>query len=114
MKLISIFCVSLVFPVVIFAHGVDYSTFEGGIGFTVKYNTGQLITGAHVKVYTPDSLDQLYQWGVTDLNGRFVFAPDKPGEWYIEISDGTGHGIKEKFTVSEDLTLVQSPGAEQQ
>ena len=106
--------IGLLFPVVIFAHGVEYSTFEGGIGITVKYNTGQLITGAHVKVYSPDDSDELYQWGVTDLNGRFVFSPDKPGEWLVEINDGTGHGIKEKFTVSDELTLTQASGAERQ
>jgi nickel transport protein len=114
LKFFSIALAVIFIPVFLFAHGVEYSTFEGGIGFTVKYNTGQLITGAHVKVYSPGDSDELYQWGVTDLNGRFVFSPDKPGEWLIEINDGSGHGIKEQFTVSGDLTLTQAPGMENQ
>lgn len=107
LKFKSFVFLCLFFPVILFAHGIEYSTFEGGLGITIKYNTGQLITGAHVKVYSPDDTDDLFQWGVTDLNGRFIFSPDEPGEWLIEINDGTGHGIKEKFTVAEDLTLVR-------
>jgi len=114
LKLFSAIVLSLYFPVIASAHGVEYSTFEGGIGFTIKYNTGQLVTGAHVKVYSPDGMNELYQWGVTDLNGRFVFSPDQPGEWLIEINDGTGHGIKDKITISDDLALRQASGAESQ
>ncbi|MCS7180218.1 MAG: hypothetical protein NZ891_02570, partial [bacterium] len=54
-----------------------------------------------VKVFSPDK--KKFQEGLTDINGRFVFFPDKTGVWKIEISDGMGHGIVKEINVKENM-----------
>lgn len=33
----------------------------------------------------------VWQEGRTDPRGRFIFAPERPGEWQVVVDDGQGH-----------------------
>ncbi len=85
-----------------FGHGIDHAVFEGGVGVTVHYDDGNPLAGKSVTVYSPAS-DNPFQQGHTDKNGTFVFAPDEPGTWRIEVTDETGHGIIEEIEVTGEM-----------
>jgi len=97
------------FPVLILGHGVEYSVFNDGIGVEARYKEGNPISHADVNIYRPGNRESVFQRGITDNNGRFVFAPDTAGEWIIEIDDGMGHGLIENITVSKSLDLNEKP-----
>lgn len=86
-----------------YGHGVEATTFQGGIGIQVAYDHGAPLVKSMVNIYAPANPDTPFLQGVTDQHGRFAFVPDAPGEWRVEVEDGTGHGIVQKITVSQDM-----------
>lgn len=46
---------------------------------------------AQVAVYGPDDLETPWTTGQTDIDGKFEFDPDSPGNWEIVIRQA-GHG----------------------
>lgn len=42
-----------------------------------------------------------FQNGRTDQNGRFLFLPDKNGQWQVKVNDGMGH----QLTVETDYVM---------
>ncbi|MCF7804562.1 MAG: hypothetical protein K9N46_10555 [Candidatus Marinimicrobia bacterium] len=106
MRIIIKFLIITLLPLtLLYAHGVEYSTFEGGTGIGVTYNDGTPFSYSEVKIYRPGDEGTVYQEGLTDQYGRFIFAPDTSGQWTFEISDGMGHGLIETISVSESLQL---------
>ncbi len=101
--LLPVFFISLAATTCVFGHGVEFSTFTGGVGIEVAYEHGQPLVGASVHVYAPGSQDAPFQQGATDQNGRFTFVPDTSGAWKIDVDDGTGHGVIEEIIVSDDM-----------
>jgi len=101
-KIISIF---LLLPTVCFSHNVIFSIIEGGIGLEIYYDdiVKTPMFYSKFKVFSPEDRDEIFQEGFTDINGKFVFFPDKPGEWKIEVNDGMGHGIVTNINVTKEL-----------
>ena len=74
------------------AHGANI---EVGRGFQIRatYDNGEPMDNAQVLVYAPDNLEEPWQEGSTDDEGRFTFVPDpqQPGNWEVTVRQA-GHG----------------------
>lgn len=95
--------VTLTMAAVAYGHGVESSTFQGGVGIQVAYDHGAPIAAGTVLVYAPSDGENPYLQGVTDKHGRFAFVPDAPGEWRVEVEDATGHGLVRNITVTQEM-----------
>ncbi len=92
----------------VYAHAVGYKVEKGGaITISVWYEGLSRIPmkEAFVKVFAPGE-DEFFQRGRTDRKGKFSFYPDRPGDWYVLINDGKGHGVALKVR-------VRKPGADE-
>lgn len=87
------------------AHGVDYRVVEsrGVVALEWRYESQSAAPAKHaqVKVYSPADASKEYMTGQTDARGLFVFLPDRPGEWRVEVDDNEGHRETAKITVTE-------------
>jgi nickel transport protein len=76
-------------------HGIDVVVDTDGPFRVViaTYASGDPAADADVTVGAPEAYGQGEPWqqGRTDPRGRFVFAPDRPGEWRVVVDDGQGH-----------------------
>ncbi|CCK79111.1 hypothetical protein [Desulfobacula toluolica] len=71
-----------------------------------EYDDGEAMGYADVEVYSP--METIcFQSGRTDRNGRFVFFPDKKGDWKVIVNDGMGHQLTLKTNVDENLVLIE-------
>ncbi len=61
---------------------------------------------AAVEVYSPMGKIP-FQSGRTDQNGRFLFFPDKKGEWKVIVNDGIGHQLVLKTNIDDNLILIE-------
>jgi nickel transport protein len=94
----------------LYAHGVQGSVEKGGLAVTARYDTGEVMSYAKVRVSAP-SARLPFQTGRTDRNGRFCFRPDAAGIWKVVVDDETGHRLEVEVPVNEDLALSdQQPG----
>ncbi len=85
------------------AHAVGYKVEKGGaITISAWYEglTRVPMKEAFVNVFAPGD-KAFFQKGRTDRRGRFSFYPDRPGQWYVLINDGRGHGVVVKVRVRE-------------
>jgi nickel transport protein len=88
----------------LYAHGVQSSVDQGGIVIAARYDTGEVMSYAKVKITAPDAALS-FQSGRTDRNGRFCFFPDIQGEWQVVIDDEMGHRIEVQVPIDETLVL---------
>jgi nickel transport protein len=104
MKLLHLFLLSLciVHAHNAQAHSIRYEIGTGGIVAQAFFDDQQPAKGLSVSVFVPDSFDK-FQTGKTDLNGRFVFFPDRPGDWEMLIFDQMGHRLEIKIPVNEAM-----------
>jgi nickel transport protein len=82
------------------AHGafIDVAEVEA-IGIHARYDTGEPMPGAQVIIFAPDDPTAPWLTGMTDSDGRFVFAPDdRPGRWAVQVRQA-GHGAIGYVTV---------------
>ncbi|MDA8139966.1 MAG: carboxypeptidase-like regulatory domain-containing protein [Desulfobacteraceae bacterium] len=94
--------VLLLWVSVAWCHGVDGAiTPANGYMVTVRYDDGEPMSYAEVKIQAPDN-NLAFQTGRTDRNGRWMFQPDRPGRWEVEVKDGMGHRTKLTVAVSEE------------
>ncbi len=91
----------------VLAHGV-----RGGISsqkaimVESEYDDGESMSYAAVEVYGP--MEKIaFQTGRTDQNGRFLFFPDKGGEWKVIVNDGMGHQLVLKTNFDDTPDLVE-------
>jgi hypothetical protein len=89
----------------LFAHGVDYQIIHGGVGIELKYHDGSDFAKKGVEIFAPGEKD-VFQAGVTDINGRFFFFPTVKGKWRIVANDGKGHGLTKAVEVTEDKLVL--------
>ena len=75
------------------AHGIDALPIEGGRGVAVRYADGSPASFAEVKVRAPEG-GAVFQEGLTDREGRFVFFPATSGVWRVAVDDGMGHAVE--------------------
>jgi len=88
----------------LYAHGIKYSLGSGGIVIHASFDNNQPARELFVTIFAPGSSDK-YQTGKTDLNGRFVFFPDRPGDWEVLVFDQTGHRLEIKIPVNEAMKV---------
>jgi nickel transport protein len=55
------------------------------------YGGSEPVPFAKVQVFSPASVAQEFQTGVTDRKGNFSFVPDVPGVWRVVVDDEEGH-----------------------
>lgn len=94
------------------AHGVDYRV-ERGETVLVHFSSQHQgpMAGAGFRVFTPDGR-RVFASGSTDMLGRAVFAPDRPGDWRLLMATEDGHGAEVEISVgSEEIGLARpDPG----
>jgi hypothetical protein len=73
-----------------FAHSIEVQPIEGDPGIVARYADGAPAAFVGVNIIEPDS-DRVFQEGLTDREGRFVFLPSTHGIWRIHVDDGMGH-----------------------
>lgn len=100
-----IILIVFVLPVSIVAHGTQYSTLTGGVGIKATYLDHTPLADCDVRVFSPDDKVPPYQTGQTDAYGRFMFLPDKKGQWKIIVDDGMGHRVDAEIEVTEKMKL---------
>ncbi|MFV0347141.1 MAG: hypothetical protein ACK5JO_01045 [Halodesulfovibrio sp.] len=86
-------------------HGVSYGMAESkALTVFFAYSGNEPMSYVPVLVFGPQSTPDLeFQNGRTDAQGKFAFVPDRPGEWRVEASDGTGHKGVMAVTVTEAM-----------
>ncbi len=72
-----------------------------GIRIVAEYDDGEPMSYGDVGIKSPNS-NVPFQTGRTDRNGYFIFQPDEPGQWQIEVRDGMGHRLALGFEVGAD------------
>lgn len=94
--------VVLLAPFSVFAHGTEGQIGEAR-GFMVQafYDDGEAMSYTETDVFH-ESETQPFQKGRTDRNGRFLFYPDAPGVWRIEVKDEMGHAVILKQDIAAD------------
>ena len=109
MKFMVIFLLTLVLPVVpAFSHGISVRLEEDkALMVAAEFDDGEPVSYAEVEIYlTGEALP--FQTGFTDRNGRFLFHPDKAGEWQVIVNDGMGH--RQAVTTKTGANLA-TPGS---
>ena len=91
-------------------HGVrGRITSEAGILVEAEYDDGDPMSYSAVEV--SNLKEKLpFQTGRTDRNGKFLFLPDKSGDWKVVINDGMGHRLVVKTSIDESINLNKSSG----
>lgn len=86
------------------AHGITRVVEQKNVMvITARYDDGEPISYASVKIYSPGGRDLEYQNGRTDKDGRFAFVPSEAGDWLVRLDDGAGHGFEEHVLVDADM-----------
>ncbi len=106
-------------PTEVLAHGVQVQAGTAtAVEIQATYDSGEPMSGAQVQVYAPTDPENAAFTGVTDESGRYVFVPDRPGDWELSVRQA-GHGeitvipvsetgaVTNEFTGSSGLTTLQ-------
>ncbi|MEN8152423.1 MAG: hypothetical protein ABFR75_00245 [Acidobacteriota bacterium] len=99
LKNCSLFILFFLFYSLIFSHSITYKNINGGIGLQVNYDSGDPVSEADVQIFSPTDRELIFQHLSTDINGRFLFYPDKTGKWKINVNDGMGHGLVKEIII---------------
>jgi len=91
----------------LFGHGVEARRIEGGMGLQAVFSDGEPMAFAEVTVTAPDG--EIYQEGITDRAGQFLFRPDTAGAWTLTADDGLGHRVTLDLTVDEEGGVEVAP-----
>lgn len=92
----------------IFAHGIEALPIEGGRGVAARYADGSPVAFAEVKVRAPGE-ETVFQEGLTDREGRFVFFPATSGVWHVAVDDGMGHATGIDLPVTDATAAAPAP-----
>lgn len=86
-------------------HGVlGKTSMQKGILVEAEYDDGEPMSYSSTEIF--DLEGKLpFQSGRTDRNGRFLFYPDKAGDWKIIVNDGMGHRLTLKTHIDKLLVL---------
>ena len=93
----------LLLSITVFAHGVHYNILSKGAGIEAKYDDGEPMSYCETRIFSPGNSEEVFQQGLTDANGRFMFSPDIEGIWKIIVNDGMGHGIVVELPIDKNL-----------
>lgn len=64
------------------------------------YDNGEPAAWCEARVMAPGEEEPFLET-TTDRNGVVLFAPDRDGEWKVEIDDGLGHRIEARVRVTD-------------
>jgi len=94
-----------------FAHGleIDIEYKSPVVILKAIYDDHEAIANAKISIHPPEYKENEFQSGITDINGIFVFMPDSPGNWTVEVDDESGHKVKETVTVDSTFFSNESP-----
>lgn len=111
MKFITLLCVTMCLSAIaenVWSHGVLGRIGSGkGVLVEAEYDDGEPMTYASIEIF--DSEDNLpFQSGRTDRNGRFLFYPDKLGDWKVVVADGMGHRLALKTNIDKMFNLDET------
>jgi hypothetical protein len=86
----------------LFSHGIAIEVLRESPFITVqpRYSEGQHAPGISVTVLAPGE-EKPFQKGISDFAGRFVFIPDRAGEWKVIADDGRGHHSEKTILIEE-------------
>jgi antitoxin component YwqK of YwqJK toxin-antitoxin module len=89
----------------VWSHGVLGKISSGeGLMVEAEYDDGEPMSYASIEIF--DSEEKIpFQSGRTDRNGRFLFYPDKMGDWKVVVNDGMGHRLALKTNTDKTLNL---------
>lgn len=92
----------------VWSHGVRGRISSGsGILVEAEYDDGEPMSYSSIEIF--DSEKKLpFQSGRTDRNGRFLFCPDKTGDWKVVVNDGMGHRLALKTNIDKTLNLKKT------
>lgn len=87
------------------AHGihVDYAKKAPFVVVSVKYSGDKPVPGTLITVQSPEVSDPAYQTGHCDRSGRFIFRPDRSGDWKIRADDQGGHVTSIVVSLDEEF-----------
>ena len=86
------------------AHGIGYRLSDRKpISMSFSYSTGEIMSYADTKVYSPKDERFAFQSGRTDEAGCFAFTPDIAGTWRVIVRDEEGHMTEASVNVTEDF-----------
>lgn len=100
-------CIIQAQNVTIYAHAIRYDLGSGGTVIQALFDNHQPAKGLSVVVMAPQSFEK-FQTGKTDINGRFVFFPDRAGVWEVLIFDHMGHRLEIEIPVNETMKVENS------
>jgi len=80
------------------AHDLQHSVAEGeAVSVKLFFADGKEFSFESYEVYRAG--DEIpFQVGRTDIEGRVVFIPDRPGTWRLKVFSEDGHGADLSFT----------------
>lgn len=84
------------------AHGVVLEESRGdAVEIIAAYDNGDIVSEGQVVVYSPEDPEEPWATGTADEEGRYVFMPDEPGSWLVQVREA-GHGANIAVEVEED------------
>ncbi|MEM9003550.1 MAG: carboxypeptidase regulatory-like domain-containing protein [Cyanobacteria bacterium P01_F01_bin.86] len=88
-------------PAIALSHGVQIrSQATPAIQIQATYDSGEPMAGAQVQVYSPIDPENALFTGTTDEAGRYLFVPDRSGDWELSVRQA-GHGQITVIPISE-------------
>ena len=83
-----------------YAHGATIQVVPQAVEVIATFDNGEPMSNAQVRIYAPDELNEPWQTGQTDSEGRFWFTPeaDKGGNWEVMVRKA-GHGQTTTFAL---------------
>jgi len=105
MKKILLFYIFMGMTVLAFAHGIHVEIHQQSPFIVVSsaYSGGTAVVGALVKIERTGADANDFQSGRTDVQGYFIFKPDRAGEWMVIIDDERGHRKEVAISLDEDF-----------
>jgi hypothetical protein len=95
-----------------FAHAVetDYTIADDAkLKTNTRFSTGEPLTLAPVRVFSPASLDRPWLEGQTDAQGMFSFSPDRKvtGNWEVAIGEGNHADALTVAVSAQDIQIKE-------
>jgi nickel transport protein len=93
------------------AHGVAIE-YQSTQAYEIRavYDSGEPMAEVQVAVFAPSNPTEPWLQGTTDREGRFLFTPDAPGNWEVQIRQA-GHGDIVTIPVSNSVGAAPKASA---
>lgn len=94
------------------AHGVEIDYQETrSIEITARFDNGDPIQEGNVSIFSPENQQSPWQDGVTDTEGKYLFAPDSSinGNWTIIVRQA-GHGASANVVIDQHELTAGTTG----